>query len=139
MNQFLPPQIGKKAFAMNGKNALIDSNIIIYLSKQELSLDFIDKFDDLSISVITYMEILGYEFQNQEEEKYIQELLELFRVLYIDKVIADTAINIRKKRKIKLPDAIIAATAVSKDIHLITRNIDDFKNTGVKLIDPFQI
>jgi len=124
---------------MNGKNALIDSNIIIYLSKQELSLDFIDKFDDLSISVITYMEILGYEFQNQEEEKYIQELLELFRVLYIDKVIADTAINIRKKRKIKLPDAIIAATAVSKDIHLITRNIDDFKNTGVKLIDPFQI
>jgi len=95
---------------MNGKKALLDSNIIIYLSKQELSPDFIESFSELFISVVTY----------------------------IDKAIADTVIKIRKKKKIKLPDAIIAGTALRENIHLITRNISDFKNTGVKVIDPFK-
>ena len=51
---------------MDGKRALFDSNIIIYLSKQEIDLSYIDQFDELFISVITYMEILGYQFQNVE-------------------------------------------------------------------------
>ena len=47
---------------MNGKKALLDSNIIIYLSKRELSPDFIENFSELFISVVTYMEIFGYKF-----------------------------------------------------------------------------
>jgi len=123
---------------MNGKKALLDSNIIIYLSKQELLPDFIENFSELFISVVTYMEIFGYKFKDIKEEQYIKELLELFGVIYIDKAIADTVIKIRKKKKIKLPDAIIAGTALRENIHLITRNISDFKNTGVKVIDPFK-
>ena len=123
---------------MNGKKALLDSNIIIYLSKQELSPDFIESFNELFISVVTYMEIFGYKFKDIKEERYIKELLELFGVIYIDKAIADNVIKIRKKKKIKLPDAIIAGTALRENIHLITRNISDFKNTGVKVIDPFK-
>lgn len=53
---------------MNGKNAIFDSNIIIYLSKRELDLSVIDQFDHLSISIITYMEILGYQFNDSTEE-----------------------------------------------------------------------
>ena len=45
---------------MNGKRALFDSNVIIYLSKREIDLSYIDQFDELLISVLTYMEILGY-------------------------------------------------------------------------------
>jgi len=123
---------------MNGKKALIDSNIIIYLSKQDLPLDFFDALDDLYISIITYMEILGYAFESLNEEKYIRELLGIFGVIYIDQEIADTTINIRKKSKIKLPDAIIAATAISEGLDLVTRNVEDFKNIDVKLINPFQ-
>ena len=123
---------------MNGKEALIDSNIIIYLSKQDLPLDFFDALDDLYISIITYMEILGYAFESLNEEKYIRELLGIFGVIYIDQEIADTTINIRKKSKIKLPDAIIAATAISEGLDLVTRNVEDFKNIDVKLINPFQ-
>jgi len=123
---------------MNGKKALIDSNIIIYLSKQDLPLDFFDALDDLYISIITCMEILGYAFESLNEEKYIRELLGIFGVIYIDQEIADTTINIRKKSKIKLPDAIIAATAISEGLDLVTRNVEDFKNIDVKLINPFQ-
>ena len=123
---------------MNGKKALIDSNIIIYLSKQDLPLDFFDALDDLYISIITYMEILGYAFESLNEEKYIRELLGIFGIIYIDQEIADTTINIRKKSKIKLPDAIIAATAISEGLDLVTRNVEDFKNIDVKLINPFQ-
>ncbi|SPD73157.1 Ribonuclease VapC1 (fragment) [uncultured Desulfobacterium sp.] len=50
---------------MNGNRALFDSNIIIYLSKREIPLAFVDQFDDLCISVITYMEILGFPFASQ--------------------------------------------------------------------------
>ncbi|MDY6905253.1 MAG: type II toxin-antitoxin system VapC family toxin [Thermodesulfobacteriota bacterium] len=124
---------------MNGENALIDSNIIIYLSKQQISPDFIERFDGLFISVITYMEILGYDFDDPIEEEYIKRLLGLLTVLYIDQSVADTVIEIRKRKKIKLPDAIIAATAITQDTHLITRNARDFSDTGVRLIDPFQI
>ena len=62
-----------------------------------------------NISVITYMEILGHRFGDKGEEEFIQELLELFNIIYIDREIADKVIEIRKKERIKLPDAIIAA------------------------------
>lgn len=52
---------------MNGNSALLDSNIIIYLSKREVSLSFLDQFDEHFISVITYMEVLGYQFRNPKE------------------------------------------------------------------------
>ena len=56
------------------KNALFDSNIIIYLSKREIPLSFVGQFDELFISVITYMEILGYPFSNPKEEHFINEI-----------------------------------------------------------------
>lgn len=48
--------------------------------------------------------------------------------------------EIRKGSKIKLPDAIIAATALIQNLTLLTRNISDFKNiVGLQVIDPFKI
>lgn len=123
---------------MTGKRALFDSNIVIYLSKRELALGLIEQFDEISISVITYMEILGYNFVDQNEEQYIKELLSVFRILYIGPEISEITIGIRKEKRIKLPDAIIAATAISEGLHLVTRNTSDFKNIDVKLIDPFE-
>ena len=45
---------------MNGNSALLDSNILIYLSKNELPFSILDQFAALFISVISYMEVLGY-------------------------------------------------------------------------------
>jgi predicted nucleic acid-binding protein len=120
-----------------GNKALFDSNVIIYLSKREISLSFLDQFDALFISVITYMEILGYPFSNPKEEKFIKELLSFFRTLYVDQHVADITIDIRKKKRIQLPDAIIAATAISESLQLVTRNVDDFSNIDVRISNPF--
>jgi hypothetical protein len=65
---------GKERQEVTGNKALFDSNIIIYLAKREIPLSFLDQFDDLCISVISYMEILGFSFSNQEEEKYLRDL-----------------------------------------------------------------
>lgn len=122
---------------MTGNKAIFDSNVIIYLSKNELPLSFLDQFDDVCISVITYMEILGYDFENQEEEKYIKDLISVFEIIYVDQKITDIVIKIRKKKKIKLPDAIIAATAISRDLQFVTRNVDDFEKINIKILNPF--
>ncbi|MFC1812457.1 type II toxin-antitoxin system VapC family toxin [Thermodesulfobacteriota bacterium] len=122
---------------MNGNSALLDSNIIVYLSKRKVPLSFLDQFDEHNISVITYMEVLGYQFQDPREEEFIREILEVFRILFIDQKIADIAIEIRRKWRIKLPDAIIAATAKALNLYLVTRNIDDFKKVEIQIANPF--
>ena len=122
---------------MNGSKALLDSNIIIYLSKRELPVYFLDRFKSVFISVITYMEMLGYNFTDSLEKDFVNELISIFNVRFIDQKIADAVIDIRKKYHIKLPDAIIAGTALVDGLCLITRNIEDFKNTDCTILNPF--
>jgi len=58
-------------------------------------------------------------------------------VLDLTNNVVETCINIRKKHKTKLPDAIIAATALVYDLTIISRNTSDFKNIdGLTVIDP---
>lgn len=122
---------------MNGNNAILDSNILIYLSKNELPLAFLDQFDALFISVISYMEVLGYAFRNSEEENFVKEIIDLFDVRFINQEIAEIVIKYRKQYRIKLPDAIIAATAEADGCCLVTRNIGDFKNIDIRMLNPF--
>ncbi|WP_200837049.1 PIN domain-containing protein [Dyadobacter sp. 3J3] len=54
--------------------------------------------------------------------------------------IVDKTIDLRKKSRIKLPDAIVAATAIIYNYTLITRNISDFKNIkGLTLINLYDL
>ena len=124
---------------MSGK-VLLDSNILVYISKGELDRDaFFDETNTYVVSVISYMETLGFAFETAREKEFVQHLLALFEIIYIDKRIADRVIEIRQRKKIKLPDAIIAATALEQHCTLITRNSDDFKNIdpGLRVINPF--
>jgi len=103
---------------------LLDSNIFIYLSKGMIDIDAVLTEDDsCAISVITYMEVLGYGFNSDDEEKIINKLLSLFNIIYVDESIAKMVVNIRKERKIKLPDAIICATAIVNSATLISNDI----------------
>jgi len=52
--------------------------------------------------------------------------------------IVDIVIKIRKKKRIKIPDAIISATAISEGLFLVTRNVEDFKDVNVKITNPFE-
>jgi predicted nucleic acid-binding protein len=114
---------------MSGAKVLLDSNVIILLSKQEIDVNsLISRYDAFYASIITYMETYGYEFQNSEEKDIIDAFFELVEVIDVDKNIAENVISYRKikKRKIKLPDAIILATAKSLGADLLSDDWDDF-------------
>lgn len=127
---------------MSGNSLLLDTNILIYLSKKELNLeDFASKDDILYVSVITLMEAKGYLFSNKNEEAIIDALCNnLIKVYLTDKVI-ETVITLRKKHKIKLPDAIILSTAIENNLKLITRNSKDFEaaDSNNLVVNPFEI
>lgn len=92
---------------------------------------------NLYISSISYIETLGYPFQNQDDEKDITTLCDFFERIFLTKDVEKQTIFIRKSNKIKLPDAIIAATAMVYDLILVTHNWDDFKNIqGLKVLNP---
>jgi predicted nucleic acid-binding protein len=85
------------------------------------------------------MEILGFNFDYEEQKLILETLLKHIESITINDAIVEKVIEIRKLRKIKLPDAIIYATAAVAGVDLITRNTDDFKGLGtsVNVIDPF--
>jgi predicted nucleic acid-binding protein len=69
-----------------------------------------------------------------------EEFIALANVLEINKEIIQICINLRKSKVIKLPDAIIAATALVSNLTLTTRNLSDFKNIpGLKIINPWEL
>jgi len=61
-------------------------------------------------------------------------------ILELSESVAIQTIELRKQYRIKLPDAIIAATALVHGFELISRNTSDFKNvTGLTVIDPYAL
>jgi len=70
--------------------------------------------------------------------KYCTIFIEEAMIFELEKAIKIKTAEIRKVHKIKLPDAIIAATALIYNLTLITRNAKDFKNIdGLKIVNPF--
>lgn len=127
-----------------GQQYLIDSNAVIdYLSGKlpEKGMSFMNQVinDIPNISVITKIEVLGY---NTTPEAY--QLLFGFVddsvVLGLSDDIVEQTIEIRKGNRIKMPDAIIAATAFVNQLTLISRNTKDFnKIDGVEVVNPYDI
>lgn len=124
---------------MNGNKLILDSNILIYLSQSRLKLsNFAQQGDYMMISVITYMEALGYNFSNKDEEDIISKLCQELVVLPIGDAVVNEVIQIRQAHKIKLPDAIIGATGIVNGATLVTHNTADFKSLQgkLKMVDP---
>lgn len=120
--------------------ALFDTNILIdYLNGIEAAHQEIARYEYASISLITWMEVLVG--TTAEEELIVRGFLHRFQVLGIDQSVAEQAIKLRKVRRIKLPDAIVQATAIVAGMVLITRNTKDFPedDTGIRVpyrLDP---
>lgn len=117
---------------------LADTNIIIYhLAGEDQACKFItDNIDKISISFITYIEVLSFDFTSKEEKK-VRNLLNMFTLIESSKDIIEQTVALRKLKKIKLPDCLIAATALVKNLVLVTRNMKDFDFEGLVVVNPF--
>lgn len=124
---------------MSGRKLLLDSNIIIYIAKKELVPEsFIQADDSLFVSDVSFMETLGYSFADSAEKKETEAILSVIHRLPIDEPVVQKVIETRQLRKMKLPDAIIAATGLVNDCTVVSRNLSDFLGlAGLNLLNPF--
>jgi len=110
---------------MNGTEWLLDTNVVIGLLKQQaaaIALIETHQFDlsKAAVSQITRMELLGFPNLAPEEEAAILDLLSNCRVMLIDEAVERQAIRLRRTSHCKLPDAIVAATALVHRLTLLT-------------------
>jgi hypothetical protein len=121
---------------------LIDTNTVIDYLDNKLPANAADMLDaeELNISVITRMELLAWRTAEPEQIFILNQFVNSVVICGLDEPVILKSIEVRKEYSIKLPDAIIAATAKVYDLSLVTRNIDDFKNIkGLKLINPWKL
>lgn len=124
-----------------GQRFLVDTNILLeYIggilpeNTNKLIEDIIS--NDFNISVINRIEVLGH----PSATKDISDFLDLANQYELTQEVVKQTITLRKVRKIKLPDAIIAATAIVHNLSLISRNTKDFMNIqGLELLDPYKV
>ncbi|WP_323072388.1 type II toxin-antitoxin system VapC family toxin [Mycetohabitans endofungorum] len=118
--------------------ALFDTNILIdYLSGISAARKELERYEYRAISTITWMEILVG--AATEEESAIRAWLSSFDVVALDNAIANRAVEIRKTKRVRLPDAIVWATAQVHSLLLVSRNTKDFPadEPGVRV--PYKI
>jgi len=120
---------------------LLDTNFVINYFKGIFKGEagkFTDSVinDATHISIITRMELLSWKSLKAKDEEVINEFISDSIVFSLQETIVKKTISLRKVSKIKLPDAIIAATAIVYDLHLITHNLKDFINIpGLIVLD----
>ncbi len=123
---------------------MIDSNVVsdyFSASLPSAGLRFVATIIDAipNLSVITQIELLCWKTDAATEEK-VKNFIGDSTVFNISPDVIDECVQIRKSKRIKTPDAIIAATALAYRCTLITNNENDFSNIkGLKIINPHTI
>lgn len=105
---------------MNGNKILLDTNIALYFLSGDSTLAYILDGKEVYISIITEMEMLGYPNITDVETAKIKAFISDCYLIDISNQVKERAISIRKQYNLKLPDAIIAASAFENQIPLIS-------------------
>jgi len=117
--------------------ALFDTNILIdQLRGIEAASDELDRYDEVAVSRIVWIEFL-VGAKTPDLETQIRRLLNRFEMLEIDAAVAAETILIRQRTRLKLPDAIILATARVHGLLLVTRNHRDFPRREPDIRIPY--
>jgi len=118
----------KGGFVMNGNRILLDTNAIVFLlagNKQIVNL--LKEAEWVGISVISWIEFMAFSGLDKSDEQLFAEFLNRVEVVGLsstDKQLVDRTIHFRREYGIKVPDAIIAATAVQRNATLLTADRD---------------
>lgn len=127
-----------------GTQYLMDTNAVIEFLGGALPTSGSNWLQDIidqnlhHLSVINQIELLGFN-GSPAEMQTLEDFIDVTNVLSLSEVVVQKTIELRKNHKIKLPDAIIAATALVYNLTLISRNVKDFqKVTGLACVDAYQ-
>lgn len=125
---------------MNGNKLFVDTNICIYLLNADLVVaDLLDGYQ-IYISFITEIELYAYHHANPSAKAILDSFINSVNVVNINHSIKQKTIDIRRDYKRKLPDSIIAASALIEDITFISSDKGFQKIPGLDLIlyDPIK-
>ena len=128
-----------------GKRYLLDSNTVIdyiaglYSDKATQWLNQIID-DEIVVSVITKIEVLSFDPDKDDNYPLLVDFFEASTILELSDSIVNKTIQIRQKQKIKLPDSVIASTALVNRLVLVSRNTKDFRGIpDLEVINPYDI
>jgi len=115
---------------------LLDTNILIdVLRGEQASRSWLEQQQRPAISVITWIEVLvGC---RPEETPVVESWLESFDRLPLDQEVAALTVTLRRRHNLKVPDAIILATAQHHGLQLVTRNVRDFPFALGSVLHPY--
>lgn len=94
------------------------------------------RYDKLGISIVTWMELLVGAGKNHEAE--IRSLLNCCEVHELTREIAQKAVDLRRKHRLRIPDAVVWATALESNQLLVTRNTNDFPRDHPSVRIPYE-
>lgn len=120
-------------------NLLFDSNIVIdalngfHQGAAELRVAEV-RF----ISIVSWIEVLAG-CPTVEAQRSGRALLGRFRILPVSAEIAERTVSIRRTTRLKLPDAVIWATALEHGLQLSTRNTKDFSAVDPTIRVPYEL
>lgn len=131
---------------------LLDTNIVSELARKSPDsavVTFVAEQPRIHVSTVLFHELTyGLETASPAQKPrlaiFVAGLRERFgkSAIPVDLEIAETAGRLRAFEKangrvLTVADALMAATAVVRDLSLVTRNVKDFETLGVKLMNPF--
>ncbi|MBL7958190.1 MAG: type II toxin-antitoxin system VapC family toxin [Flavobacteriales bacterium] len=108
---------------MSGPSLVLDTNIVQYLLNGDDELEHLLQGTTVFVSVITKIELLSRPGLDTEGEAIVRDLLDQAKVMEFSSVIQERTIVLRRKHRIKLPDAVIAATAAFLNAQLVTADV----------------
>lgn len=119
---------------MSGNSFVLDTNTILYILAGDKALAELLYGERLYISIISEMELLSYPDLSAEEEQQIRNFIADFEIVGIDGSVRDQSIAVKKRTRLKLPDSIIAATAIEIGVPLISADKQFGTVTGLSFI-----
>lgn len=120
--------------------AVIDSDVLVdHLQGRPEAGAEMGRYQECCISLVSWMEIMAGAAKLASGESVCRLFLESFRLLPVTMEVAEQTVVLRRAHKLKLPDAIIWASAQEENCLLVTRNTKDFPGGDAGIRFPYQV
>lgn len=119
---------------MSGNNFLLDTNIVLLILNGDKTIAHFLNRSNIFISFITEIELLSFHGFSTQELLKVKNFLNQLHVIDLTAEIKQTAIELRRKHRLKIPDALISGTAISQNIPLVSADKDFKKIDALELV-----